>query len=272
MKVSIIIPTYNRGELIGETIESIIDQSYSDWELIIIDDGSSDETEKIIEGYIKNDKRINYYERPSSLTKGANSCRNYGFIKAIGQLIKWVDSDDLLVPESLTYQVNCFLRYSNIKLCLGYGSIFSENNILIEGKWSKNDSSIDYFSDHIRNNIRWPIGALMWKKWVFEGLPFHNNLKNSQEWLLHSRLLLTLNSQEIFNSKDIVYLVRKGHFRLSSSTSPNYFFHQAKARFFLIIEMIKVGHFNASNYFEISKQILIYFYYSLAGNLKNVLK
>ena len=77
--VSIIIPTYNRAHFIGETLESVLAQTYHNWECIVIDDGSTDYTDELMEFYCEKDSRIQYYHRPSHKPKGANACRNYGF-------------------------------------------------------------------------------------------------------------------------------------------------------------------------------------------------
>jgi len=103
--VSIIIPTYNRAGIIGETLESIIKQSFSDWECIIVDDGSTDSTEAVVKEYTEKDSRFKYYRRPHEIIKGANSCRNYGFKKSAGKYINWFDSDDLYLPTALNTAV-----------------------------------------------------------------------------------------------------------------------------------------------------------------------
>jgi len=104
-KVSIIIPTYNRAHLLGETLDSIISQTYSKWECIIVDDGSSDYTNELMEFYCEKDSRIQYYHRPQERPKGANACRNYGFELSKGLFIQWLDSDDLLAPDKLEVQL-----------------------------------------------------------------------------------------------------------------------------------------------------------------------
>ena len=76
--VSIIIPNYNRADLIVETLNSIIAQTYTNWECIVVDDGSTDDSIKVIDEYSKLDPRIYLYIRPNHKRKGANSCRNYG--------------------------------------------------------------------------------------------------------------------------------------------------------------------------------------------------
>ena len=104
-QVSIIIPTYNRAHLIGKTLDSVIAQSYSDWECIIVDDGSSDNTIEIVGDYIKNDSRFQYYERPFERRKGASSCRNFGFEISKGSYVQYLDSDDLISENKLQEQM-----------------------------------------------------------------------------------------------------------------------------------------------------------------------
>ncbi len=259
--VSIIIPTYNRGILLSETINSIIDQSYPFWELLIIDDGSSDNTSEIVKDFEIQDSRIKYYSRPTKLSKGANSCRNYGLSLATGFFIKWVDSDDLLKGNNLELQVNVLKENSNIKACLGYSQFFSKNRDNLEDLWSRSFESTNLFYDHLKNNIRWPLGAILWKKESLNQEPFSKSLMNSQEWLMNSIALLDLKSSQIYNLKEIIYLVRRGHKRISSDTSSFYYFHQIKARFLLLLEMFKRARFDPLCIFEIAKQILVNCYH-----------
>ncbi len=79
--IIIIIPTYNRAHLIGETLDSILAQTYTNWECIVVDDGSTDETDSLLAAYCAKDKRFQYQHRLSDRPKGANACRNYRFIK-----------------------------------------------------------------------------------------------------------------------------------------------------------------------------------------------
>lgn len=103
--VSIIIPTYNRADLIGETLDSVLAQTYTNWECLIVDDGSTDTTEEVVSAYVKKDTRFQYYHRPHDRPKGANACRNYGFEKSKGAYIQWLDSDDLISENKLERQV-----------------------------------------------------------------------------------------------------------------------------------------------------------------------
>lgn len=101
-KVSIIMPAYNAEKYISKCIESIINQSIKEWELIIIDDGSTDSTGQICEGYKKNDTRIQVFHQKNS---GVSIARNKGIENAGGTYIAFVDSDDILTPDSLKNRI-----------------------------------------------------------------------------------------------------------------------------------------------------------------------
>ena len=103
--VSIIIPTYNRAHLIGETLDSVLAQTYQNWECIVVDDGSTDGTFDIIESYLKRDNRFSLYIRDNSYAKGANSCRHIGYLKSNGEYINWFDSDDLMDSQHIGKKV-----------------------------------------------------------------------------------------------------------------------------------------------------------------------
>jgi glycosyltransferase involved in cell wall biosynthesis len=100
-KISIIIPVYNREHLLTYTLDSIIGQSFTDWECILVDDHSSDTSFEVMDLYQKKDSRFKVYKRPNELKKGANACRNFGYTKSIAPLIKWFDSDDLMLSDHL---------------------------------------------------------------------------------------------------------------------------------------------------------------------------
>lgn len=94
--VSIITPTFNSANFIAETIASVQKQTYSNWEMIIVDDGSSDETESIVASIIENDKRIQFYKLDKN--SGPAVARNTAIKKAIGDYITFIDADDIWFP------------------------------------------------------------------------------------------------------------------------------------------------------------------------------
>lgn len=109
--VSIIIPTYNRAHLIRETLDSVLAQTYTNWECIVVDDGSTDNTFDAVSFYINQNSRFIYHQRPVNKPKGANACRNFGLSICKGNFIMFLDSDDLLFANCLESRINfCFAR------------------------------------------------------------------------------------------------------------------------------------------------------------------
>ncbi len=108
--VSIITPTYNSEKFILETIQSVQKQSYPDWEMIIVDDCSTDNTISIVSAISKNDSRIRFFQLEENL--GTGVARDLALSKATGRYITFLDSDDLWKPFKLEKQID-FLRSNN---------------------------------------------------------------------------------------------------------------------------------------------------------------
>lgn len=104
--VSILIPNYNKANYLKETLDSVLAQTYINWECIIVDDHSIDDSWKILEEYAKTDSRFKIHKRPNNLAKGGNVCRNYAYTKASGKFIIFFDSDDLLYPNAIKNRVD----------------------------------------------------------------------------------------------------------------------------------------------------------------------
>jgi glycosyltransferase involved in cell wall biosynthesis len=100
--VSIIIPCYNYGWLLAETLESVLKQYHVEWECLVIDDGSSDNTKQVAESFAARDARIKYVYQVNG---GMSNARNNGLRLAKGKYIQFLDSDDLLAPDKLSIQV-----------------------------------------------------------------------------------------------------------------------------------------------------------------------
>jgi glycosyltransferase involved in cell wall biosynthesis len=105
---SIVVPTYNRAHLLPATIESVLAQTYNNFELIIVDDGSTDNTEEVVQKYLSD--KVHYYKKPNAERAAA---RNYGAMKAKGDYINWFDSDDIMFPNHLEEAAKFISRYNN---------------------------------------------------------------------------------------------------------------------------------------------------------------
>ena len=124
--VSIVIPTYNRAHLIGETIQSVLDQTYTNWELIIVDDGSTDGTQNIVSQM--SDPRIRYYYLEHSGLAG--TVRTYGIRRANGSYIAFQDSDDLWVRNKLEFQLDLLNRFPKCKFIISNAVEFGTSSKL----------------------------------------------------------------------------------------------------------------------------------------------
>lgn len=122
--ISIIVPTYNCCNYLEELILCVIKQTYDNWELIIIDDESTDETASMIKKY-SSDKRIHYYVRPSYLKKGAQSCRNYGKEISKGEYICFFDSDDLISEKCLEQRIS-YIQETDVDYCIFPAATFTD--------------------------------------------------------------------------------------------------------------------------------------------------
>ena len=118
-KVSVIIPTYNRAHLVGRAIQSVLNQTYQDFEIIVVDDGSTDNTEEIVKSF--NDERIRYIRHEKN--KGAPAARNTGIKLAKGKYIGLLDDDDEWLPEKLEKQMSKF-QNSSEKVGVIYSGFF----------------------------------------------------------------------------------------------------------------------------------------------------
>lgn len=131
--VSIITPTYNCGCFIAETIDSVLAQTYANWELLIVDDCSTDNTKEIVAGY--NDPRISYHCLLNN--SGAAVARNVGLKMAKGRWIAFLDSDDLWLPQKLEKQIR-FMEENKYAFSYHEYSVIDEHGnqlgVLVSGK------------------------------------------------------------------------------------------------------------------------------------------
>ncbi len=128
--ISVIVPTYNRAGCIGKTIRSVLQQENRNFELIIVDDGSTDNTEEIILSFA--DNRIKYFKKSNAERAAA---RNYGVRNAQGDYVTFLDSDDLLKQNHLSEAIRFFKRHTDVALLhLGYDVIDPDGTIIYPWK------------------------------------------------------------------------------------------------------------------------------------------
>jgi glycosyltransferase involved in cell wall biosynthesis len=201
--VSIIIPTFNRAHLIGETLDSVLAQTYQNWECIVVDDGSTDDTSEVMSGYIASDKRFQYFHRPENKLKGANACRNQGFYKSRGDFLIFLDSDDLLEISCLETRCANENEKNNKdnSICVYSMGVFQfgiKTDKIFNKKFNTEKESIEYF---LKVSPPWQTTSLFWPRALFvKTKMFDEEFERLQDVDIHTRLLLNgikVNSVEI---------------------------------------------------------------------------
>lgn len=183
--VSIIIPTYNRADLIGETLDSILAQTYKNWECLIVDDHSSDNTQAEVSQFTNKDSRIQYHLRPGNRPKGANSCRNYGFELSKGEFINWFDSDDLMHPDFIKEKLNCIKKDNAdfvISKTLGFAHPKTQD---IKEDYSEFYTYEQYPVTHynyVSQLVNWLTYDFFCKRALVADLRFNEHLMSAQEY------------------------------------------------------------------------------------------
>lgn len=122
--VSVITPMYNADKYIGETIESVIAQTYMNWEMIIVDDCSGDSCADIVKQYCEKDNRVHYYRNESN--SGVAMTRNRAISYAKGQYIAFLDSDDIWKPDKLEKQLQ-LMKDTGSSFCYGSCSVMNQD-------------------------------------------------------------------------------------------------------------------------------------------------
>ena len=212
--ISIILPTYNRCSYLGATIDSVQEQTYKNWECIIVDDGSNDYTKELMEFYCSLDNRIKFYTRPENKIKGANSCRNYGFELSKGEFINWFDSDDLMHPDFLKNKIEKLRNDDYICSICGFKSF-----AIIDGNKVFNYTSAlgpdNIFQNIVIQKYAVPTHGPLWRRsFLMKGNLFREDLTISQDLEFHSRVLTNDSSIGII-SEPLFYL-RKGNISITS--------------------------------------------------------
>ena len=144
---SIVIPTYNRASLIGTTIESILVQTYPHFELIIVDDGSTDHTEEEVQKYLSD--KVSYYKKTNAERAAA---RNFGTLRSKGDYINWFDSDDIMYPDNLKVAVDTIIKYNRPEVIVqGFDETDDSGNILASNDFKPN-INLDIYKGNLWGN------------------------------------------------------------------------------------------------------------------------
>ena len=194
MKTTFICASYNYEKYITEAIESVIAQDYSDWELIVFDDGSKDNSISVISEYCKKDSRIKLLTHPNNENRGLIATLKAASEAASGDWLAFIESDDKLKPNYLRKKLEALRAYPEAKLIFSgveilgnkdiqdnYIQIFKKRNEFI-----KNDFNIAVL---IRENIIPTFSCVMIEKNLFKTLDFNSPIGQNIDWWLWAQVL-----------------------------------------------------------------------------------
>lgn len=208
--VSVIVPLYNQADYIGETIKSVLNQSYTNWEMIVIDDGSTDNGSTIVKEFAANDTRISYYCQPNS---GPSAARNVGISKSRGKYILPLDGDDKIGEKYLETATEYLENNEDCKLVYCKAAKFGLEN----GEWLLPDYQYD---------------KLLWNNMIFCSAMYRRSDYNKTEGYNSNMIygfedwdfwlsLLTPNDK-VYKIEDILFYYRIKTISRSTKVNNNY--------------------------------------------------
>lgn len=232
--VSVIIPTYNRADLVSETILSALNQTYPHVEIIVIDDGSTDETEQVVRGLIEKygESRLHYVKQPNL---GAPAARNHGLRLSRGEFIQFLDSDDLIHPEKLAKQVAFLRSHPDVDMTYCRSEVFRARPGDIGSGWWRNEREADIVK--LIHGRCWPPNAPLWRRRSLLVVgPWRDDLACWQDWEFHVRAL-SLNVR-VLGTPDVLNYVREHEGSRITKAPPS----ARKARSILSAVQAAYGH------------------------------
>lgn len=188
--VTILLATFNRSHLIAETLDSILAQTYVNWECIVIDDNSSDSTEEIVREYIKNDKRFSYYKKIEKYKRGLSGTRNYGLDIALSrnaQFIQFFDDDDLMHSNKIELEILSLIK-SNLNFTISKFEKFDHDD-----RCNVSKPIFQLFHSHMGDailigDLKVNIQCILWRAEYIKNFRFDEHLLYAEEWELLTRI------------------------------------------------------------------------------------
>ncbi len=185
LKVSVIVPCYNQAQYLKETLFSIFLQEYSNFEILLVNDGSTDNTEEVAKQIAGNFSQVRYLHKENG---GLGSARNYGLEHATGDLIQFLDSDDLLSRDKFLAQVWTMLRQPDIQVSYSPYICFEDGNAQNTWTYSRVILESDALADLIQNwekDLSIPVHCFLYRRAAIEDVRFDEELPNHEDWLFH---------------------------------------------------------------------------------------
>lgn len=239
--ISIIIPVYNVEKYLAKCIDSILSQTFKDWELILIDDGSVDQSGQICDEYACKDNRIKVTHKKN---EGVSKARNTGITLAKGDYICFIDSDDWIVPTYLQdfkeQEQQCDFYFSGA-LYDTYGKVYSYKKYVEKYCQNRDEIRDEFFKQDLLSN-GYPWGKLYKAQIIKDNkLRFNENLTINEDHIFVFQYFSYINTLYITNTAGYHYTVFDNSGRKLSNKINNYIeFKVASEQFYSIINQLKI--------------------------------
>ena len=173
-KISVIIPLYNKEKAIRNTINSVLKQTYTDFELFIIDDGSTDNSPEIAQKMAKTDHRIQYIQKENG---GVSSARNYGLQQSKGEWIIFLDADDEMLSNNLETLLGLVQKYKTNIATASFRICQSTTRHVAKSRLNKEKVVKNFILASFKYQVTFPPGATIFRRSIFkEKPPYNENL------------------------------------------------------------------------------------------------
>lgn len=185
--ISIIIPVYNQEKYLAETLNSVLNQSYSNWECILVNDGSADNSVSVINQYLAKDNRFSFI---NSENKGVSHARNLALKQVKGDYILFLDGDDIIHPEKLQMAISNFEQNTDLSIVFNTTNYFQDTieNVLFDIQLETELVNFNGILLYWGEKITIPIHSAIIQKTLFDGIEFNTNLTAQEDWLVWLRL------------------------------------------------------------------------------------
>lgn len=212
MKVSIIIPVYNAEQYIGKCIESVLSQEFQDFELLLVDDGSTDRSSAICDSYSAKDKRVRCFHLKNG---GPSKARNFGLRQARGEFIQFVDADDLITKDSGSI-FNEAVKENLVDLVIANADIVDGNNNLLN-KLTLGQQGVfetELLLEKMNHKEKEQFLHYIWNKWycrriiVEKGLRFNESIRLGEDFLFNCAYFTACKKISIVNKTVYRYYKR----------------------------------------------------------------
>jgi hypothetical protein len=260
--VSIIIPCYNQAQFLDETLQSVLNQTYENWECIIVNDESPDNTEELAKKWVAKDNRFHYFLKKNG---GVSSTRNFGIEKAKGAFIQFLDCDDLLDKKKLELSLTDYnlKQKENVKLVISNFRMFTDNvNNSTKPYCNLNENLFTYEGLLYQWNDTFsiPIHCGFFESSLFDNIRFPENLTAQEDWIVWVNIFKMGSKASFIDQPLAFYRMNRNSRTLSASV----FEDQLKAYDYFKEKL-------TDEEFHKFSMILISRYYYLSSNLKKTL-